>query len=200
MATDRAQDFDPDAVTLRPPRREDARRLAQLYSISSDGTSDYVWSTLAEPGEDLLDVGERRYARDEADVSWCNCTVAELDGEVIGMCSSYLMRVGSDQHWAAVDPVLRPYAELEIDGSLYVCGVSLSEPYRGMGLGRRFMAHAEARARELGTAVLSLLVFEANPALRLYQRLGYQEVDRRAVVPHPLIRVAGDVILMRKDL
>jgi ribosomal protein S18 acetylase RimI-like enzyme len=44
---------------------------------------------------------------------------------------------------------------------------------------------------------LSLLVFEQNTgAVKLYEREGFHEVDRAAVVPHPLIYHTGDVILM----
>jgi ribosomal protein S18 acetylase RimI-like enzyme len=53
----------------------------------------------------------------------------------------------------------------------------------------------------MGFAVLSLLVFEQNRrAVALYHRLGYREVDRRPVVPHPLIHHTGDVILMVKEI
>jgi hypothetical protein len=45
--------------TLRPARKSDCRRIAELYRISSDGVADYIWAKLAEPGEDVLDVGRR---------------------------------------------------------------------------------------------------------------------------------------------
>lgn len=54
-------------VKFRPARCTDARDIARLFQISSEGASDYIWSQLAQPGEDLLDVGERRYARDDVD-------------------------------------------------------------------------------------------------------------------------------------
>ena len=57
------------AVEFRPARRTDARDIARLFQISSEGASDYIWSQLAASGEALLDVGERRYARDDVDFS-----------------------------------------------------------------------------------------------------------------------------------
>jgi len=46
---------------------------------------------------------------------------------------------------------------------------------------------------------MSLVVFEQNrDALRLYQRHGYREVARESIVPHPLIRLTGDALLMVK--
>jgi hypothetical protein len=35
--------------------------------------------------------------------------------------------------------------------------------------------------------------------VRLYEREGFREVDRAPVVPHPLIRHTGDVILMAAE-
>ena len=34
-----------------------------------------------------------------------------------------------------VDPVLKPYSELERPGSFYICGMALFPEYRGEGLG-----------------------------------------------------------------
>jgi ribosomal protein S18 acetylase RimI-like enzyme len=98
---------------------------------------------------------------------------------------------------AAEPDVLAPYSELEVPGSYYVCGVALVPEARGQGLGTAFMEIARSEARERELLTLSLLVFEQNVgAVRLYERLGYRVVDRRPVVPHPLIRYTGDVLLM----
>lgn len=48
-------------LQFRPAEKNDCRAISSLYSISSDGVSDYIWAKLAQPGEDLLDVGQRRY-------------------------------------------------------------------------------------------------------------------------------------------
>jgi ribosomal protein S18 acetylase RimI-like enzyme len=184
---------------VRPADKADAAAIAALYRISSDGVADYIWTRLAEPGEDLLDVGRRRYERENTPFSYQNCTLVEIDGEVAGMLVAFPMHVDPDA--VETDPVLAPYGELEEDGSYYVCGVALFPAFRGRGLGTRLMRLAEeqARARRLGK--LSLIVFEANAgAKRLYERLGYREVARAAIVPHPLIRHTGDAVLMVKEL
>ena len=73
--------------------------------------------------------------------------------------------------------------------------------YRGHGLGTRLMALAERNAAARGFDRTSLIVFEENAgALRLYRRLGYAEIARARAVPHPLIRVTGDALLMVKHL
>src|SRR5471030_1250987 len=73
------------AVEFRSALRADAREIARLFQISSEGAADYIWSQLAQPGQDLLDVGASRYARDDVDFSWQNCLIAQAEGNVIGM-------------------------------------------------------------------------------------------------------------------
>ena len=192
--------------------KEDAPVIAELFSISSDGISDYLWSTLTDdyPGLDLLEIGAQRYARENTEFSYRNCIVAEIDGQVAGMLLTFPMATEPEAPQADGEPsqggdgepdVLSPYSELEVPGSLYVCAVAFSPDYRGRGLGTRFMAIAEEQAREMGFSVLSLLVFEQNRrAVALYHRLGYREVARRPVVPHPLIHHTGDAILMVKQI
>lgn len=194
--------FDPSAVVTRPARKPDCRTIASLYSISSDGVSNYIWTTMAKPGEDILDVGQRRYEREEGLFSYRNCTVAELTGEIIGMLVAFPMHVEPDAaKEEKPDPVLAPYSKLEEDNSYYICGMALFPPYRGHGVGSSFLALAEAHARARELAKLSLIVFEQNEgAKRLYLRNGYVEVARHPVVPHPLIRYTSDALLMLKTI
>lgn len=183
---------------LRRATRADAPAIAALYRLSSGGVADYVWQKHAEPGESPLDAGARRYAREHTAFSYENCLVADDAGTVVGMINAFPMREPSDPaQIAAEDPVLRPYAALEAPGSLYVSGVALLPPYRGQGLGTRMMLAMPDRARGEGLALISLIAFAENDAsVRLYCRLGYAVVDRRPIVPHPLIRYRGDALLM----
>lgn len=181
---------------LRRARPDDVPAIAALFRLSSGGVADYVWRSLAAPGEDPLEVGIRRYARRGADFSYENCLVADDDGAVVGMINAFALRA-SGEPAGEEDPVLRPYAELEAPDSLYVSGIALLPPYRGQGLGTRMMVAMRERARAEGLKQLSLIAFAENAAsVRLYERLGYRIVDRRAVVPHPLIQYRGDAVLM----
>jgi ribosomal protein S18 acetylase RimI-like enzyme len=181
---------------LRRARRDDVAAIAALFRLSSGGVADYVWRRLAEPGEDPLAVGIRRYAREGVDFSYENCVVADDDGSVVGMINAFPVR-GSGEPASEEDPVLRPYAELEAPDSLYISGIALLPPYRGQGIGTRMMTAMRERARAEALPRLSLIAFAENVAsVRLYERLGYSIVDRRAVVPHPLIQYGGDAVLM----
>ena len=62
-----------------------------------------------------------RYAGEESPFSYKNCTVAELGGEVVGMLHAFPIEE-PEQEGASevVDPILEPYARLEVPGSYYV--------------------------------------------------------------------------------
>jgi ribosomal protein S18 acetylase RimI-like enzyme len=185
-------------LVLRAARLEDCRRIAELFEISSDGIADYVWSRLQReyPGLSLLEIGERRYARENTAYSYQNCVVAERAGEVLGMLHSFLIEP-ADGPPEAIDPVLRPYAELEVPGSLYISGLAILPGERGRGIGTRLLRIARRRAQELGSAELSLICFAANAgARRLYEREGFKVIDRRQIVPHPMIHATGEALLM----
>lgn len=188
--------------TYRDARKADARDIAELFQISSDGVADYVWSTLTSeyPGLSLIEIGEQRYARDggkEVAFSYGNCVVAETSDGIVGMMHAYPMPEPDPQDGQPGDPVLQPYAELELSGSLYISGIALRDDFRNRGGGSALLAIAREVARAEGLDRLSLLVFEQNAAaLRLYMREGFAEIDRRAVVPHEFIHFTGDVILM----
>lgn len=188
-------------ITLRPATRDEAPTIAAMFRISSEGVADYVWSRLAAdyPGLSLPEIGARRYARDDTAFSWQNCTIAEHDCETVGLLHGYVMPASGPADLAVADPVLRPYAELEIPGSFYISALAVTEPWRGLGIGTRLLAAAETKARGAGCPSLSLICFSSNDgARRLYERRGYRIVARRDMVPHPLIHASGDALLMEK--
>ncbi len=190
-----------DEVEFRPAKKIECRKIAELFSMASDGVSDYIWSNYAEQGEDILDVGQKRYENADSVFSYKNCTIAEYYNEVIGMMTAFTMNVDKNRDFTDSDPVLLPYEKLEEDSSFYICGVAVYEQFRGKGIGTAFMDIAEIKAREHGLSKLSLIVFEQNTgAKKLYDKLGYFEVLREAVVPHPMIRYTGDALLMVKNI
>lgn len=185
-------------IEFRPALRTDALAIARLFRISSEGASDYIWSQLAEPGQDLLEVGTARYEREGVDFSYQNCVVAQAHGQVIGMMHSYVTH--HDPLAAPVtDPVLAPYADMEIADTLYISSLALHEGWRNQGLGVRFLELAQQRADRMGLGGLSLIDYAANTgARRFYERHGFGIVKTCQVVPHPMIRVTGDAYLMHR--
>ena len=186
-------------IIIRAAVKEDARTIARLYQLSSDGVADYIWSKLATLHEELLDVGEKRYQREGFSFSYENCTVVEYRDAIIGMMVAFPMIVDPD--YVEEDPVLVPYNILEEDQSFYICGIALFPDYRGQGIGQQLLKLAEDKAINLSLKKLSLIVFLQNTdAYRLYQKLGYIEIARQRIIEHPLIHLSGDAILMVKLL
>lgn len=186
------------AVVFRPGRSSDARDIARLFQITSEGVADYIWSQLAEPGQDLLDVGTARYARDNVDFSYQNCLIAEADGQVIGMMHSYAMHHDPDPA-PMTDPVLAPYADMEVPDTLYISSLAIHDGWRNQGLGVQFLEQAQQRADQLGLKGLSLIDYAANTgARRFYERHGFKIVKTCTIVPHPMVRVSGEAYLMHR--
>lgn len=184
---------------IRPARKQDARRIAEFYRLSSDGVADYIWTRLAEPGEDLLEVGRRRYEREDVPFSYQNCTVVEIAGRVVGMLAAFPLAVNPE--YVEADPVLAPYSRLEEDGSYYIAGLAIDPVYRLRGLAGELMQEAEVACRERGLPRMSLIVFEENRvAMAFYKRLGFRETLREPVVPHPLLHYGGDAVLLVKTV
>jgi len=191
-----------DGILFRPAEKGESRTIASLYSMSSDGVADYLWTTLAGEGEDILDVGDRRYSREDTPFSYKNCVIAEPGGRIAGMIASFPMPEPEENTThAEPDPVLEPYGKLERYNSYYIAGMAVFPEYRGKGIGTKFLEIAAGKALRLGLPELSLIVFEQNEgAKRLYERHGFNEIAREAVVPHELIHYSGYALLMVKDI
>jgi len=192
-------------LVLRPALKTESRIVAELFEIASDGVASYVWSTLQEdfPDLSLLEIGQHRYERENTAFSYQNCLMATGEGRVLGMMHAYAIEAPTNPGPDAppVDPVLKPYSELEASGTLYIAGVAVWPDDRGQGVGMHLLEAARARARGLGLRELSLLCFAGNTgARRFYERAGFVVVDWRPVVPHPMIRHTGDVLLMLAPL
>ena len=153
-----------------------------------------------QPGDNLLDVGQKRYERRNTAFSYENCVVADLDGHgVIAVLLAFEMT--GDNDYVEEDPVLKPFWLLEEPDSYYIAGIAVDASYRQLGIARMLMQMAEDTCRKMSLGKLSLICFEANAiALGFYQRLGYREVMRKPVVPHPLIHYTGDALLLVKHL
>lgn len=122
--------------------------------------------------------------------------VAPVQALIEAAYALYIPRIG-----ARPGPMLEDYAALMAQGrvevfeeqgqvlgvlvliaqadGLLLDNVAVSPAAQGRGLGRQLMAHAEARARQLGLEVVRLYTNEAmSENLGLYERLGYRETHR----------------------
>lgn len=91
--------------------------------------------------------------------------LAAEDGEVAGIAYCRLFTAEDHGHGY-------------VDDETPEIAVAVRDGYRGRGLGERLLTELERVAAEAGFARLSLSVDAANPAVRLYERLGYREISR----------------------
>lgn len=177
--------------------------IARLEQLAAYGVADYVWSLFAadHPGLSLLEVGEARFARKDTEVSYRRCCIAERLGEPAGMMFSYPMGVTDPELEKVTDPVLEPFHFVETADIYHISTLGVFERHQGHGIGTALIAHARSAAAAEGLRRLSLEVFAENEgAYRLYEREGFTEVARHALVPHPLIKPTGDLVLMLAEI
>jgi [ribosomal protein S18]-alanine N-acetyltransferase len=98
-----------------------------------------------------------------------------------------------------IDGILAGYAGLWFDGDdAQVMTIGTATTHQGHGLGREMLAALVARARELGAASVLLEVRVDNePALRLYERAGFERLGVRRGYYQPENK---DAWTMRLDL
>ena len=185
----------------------DAGSIAELVDMSSEGVARIEWEAEAAetPGASPLDIGTRIYTGERGDYSYRNCVMAEVAGDVAGMLLTFAMPPADPRDKVVAPPfdssdVFAPYKYLEAPETWYICGVALYPGYRGRGIGSQLLEIARQQARDHGYSQISLVAFEQNRgAVRLYRRLGYREISRAPIVPHPLIHYSGDALLMLAD-
>jgi ribosomal protein S18 acetylase RimI-like enzyme len=186
-----------EKTMFRAATLDDCYTIAQLFSIASDGVANYIWSTLTAdyPGLTLLEIGAKRYTNEESLFSYKNCVLAERDNKTLGMMLTFPI---AESEEIAASETPEPTAEVTTDpGTWYICALAMFPEFRGQGIGTQLLAIAHQQAAQRNIQQLSLLCFEQNTgALKLYQRNGFQEIDRAKVVPHPLIHHTGDILLM----
>jgi ribosomal protein S18 acetylase RimI-like enzyme len=192
-------------IGLQPPLRRATRRdalaLAELTDYAGHGIPGYLWSRSAEKGQPPIEVGIERVLREEANFSYRNAVVAEVDGRVAAALLAYRLPEHSYVNLDELPDLLRPLEELEqkVPGTFYINILAAYPEYRGQGLGTTLLEAARALASEAGCNELSLEVFEQNEdAVRLYERHGYREIARLPAVPHQIYPFDGDVVLMTK--
>jgi RimJ/RimL family protein N-acetyltransferase len=166
-------------VKVRPAVPADAGRLVALASAVA--TEPEGWLLAESRWRSESD--ERRYVRALQRHPDAALLVAELEGgEIVGRLS--LMR---DPH-----PASSHVADL---------GVMVAAGHRRAGIGTALMTAAETWARRARVQKLELHVFPHNePAIRLYEKLGY---EREGLRRRHYARAEGgyaDVVLMAKQL
>lgn len=192
--------FDIRAATIN-----DCRSIAELALMAGEGIPAFFWEQSRKDNQDVIDVGAANLASATENFSYHNVTVAEVDGRVAGMLLAYRLPSSDEPEDLSEYPeFIRPLIELEqcVPGSYYINMIATYPEYRGQSIGTALMNTVPGSAIEAGCSLVSIEVFEQNEgALKLYQKLGYQIIERRPVIPHPCHPyTGGDVILLTRPV
>lgn len=190
-------------ILVRQATVDDCPAIAEAVAISSGGYAQIGWQERETElqGLSLVELGAICYAEDQTPYTWRNATVAEHEGNTIGVLLSF----GIDAEYQSVEPEIATgdgddvYAPVRMEepDSWYICAMTVFEPWRGRGIGTRFLRVSAEQARHNGYGTLSLIAFEQNQgSVRLYRRHGFTVKARAPIVPHPMIEYTGDALLM----
>ena len=85
-------------------------------------------------------------------------------------------------------------------GAYVISEIHVAPASRGRGLGEATLSHAEAGARHGGFHEMALHTLTTNPARHLYERSGFNEVEKRVHPEFERITGARGNVLMVKRL
>lgn len=146
-----------ESIRFRPRTDEDRPFLARLYASTREDEMKLVPWTDEQKAEFLEMQFEAQTQHYDSYYAGSEFLVIEKDGERIG----------------------RLYIERFPD-ELLIVDIALLPQYRGSGIGTILLQEILDEAAQTGR-VVSIYVEVYNPALHLYQRLGFEHVDTNGV-------------------
>lgn len=195
--------MDRNDITIRRSAPEGAPDLARLIDIAGEGLPTYLWAKMAEPGQDVWQVGEQRARREEGSFSYRNGWLAETGGTVAGSMIGYGLPDEPVEIGPEFPPMFVPLQELEnlACNSWYINVLAVYPQLQGRGIGSLLIEKAEAVAADTGYGQMSIIVFDANlGARRLYERHGYREAAVKPIVKEGWKTRNSQSVLLLKSL
>lgn len=189
-------------LAFRAAQPDDADHLVNFAVLASKGLSKITWEDLREGDETTLDVGRRRVRQPTGGFSYRHGDVALRDGKVISGIMSYAIEPSGAVDTSGVPEIFHPLIVLEEQAgpSWYVNILATYPEARGLGAASALMAGVETRAKKQGHTRMSIIVDAVNPAMRLYEHLGYAEAGRAAFAQPDPEDPEGFWVLMIKPL
>ena len=175
-----------ERALLRPATPDDAAAMAFFAVEASDGMAPWFWAQ-NDAGRTAMEEGARRAQREDADFSYRNAWLADIETTPAAMLLGFVIAAAAPE-LDELPPLVRPLVQLEqqVVGSWYINIIATRPEWRGLGIGAELLAFAHALALRNGCAEVSLQNFESNAAARrLYQRFGFREVAREPMPAPP---------------
>jgi len=129
-------------------------RLSQLF----EPVSTTLWQGI--DAEDVLTWLQERIGLPQ----WAGF-VAEIEDEIVGFAFSKDMKEGTSGF-------VFPHA----NETIYLLYLAVDEAFRGQGIAHALLNACEDLARRLGRTGIFLDIADDNPALRLYERFGFERL------------------------
>ena len=138
-----------------------------------------------------------------SELNWRNASMAESDGEVVGMLLGYPEPDDMGPFPEDLMGFLVPIVELEwlAGGNWFISMLGVHVPWRSHGVGGRLLALAEEKRVETRRSGLALIVEDHNERARaLYERMGFAVTASRPMRHYPDGTQPGkDWLLMVKE-
>jgi len=192
-------------IAIRPATKADASEIALLVNIATHGGIGMGWAhdARAKGTYDPIEVGRLDMLDERDELNWRNATIAESDGEVVGMLLGYPEPDVMGPFPDDLEDFLVPIVELEwlSGGHWFISMLAVHAPWRGHGVGSLLLELAETKRAEAGSNGLALITEDVNVRAReLYEREGFKVSASRPMRRYPTGAARGsDWLLMMKD-
>lgn len=193
------------SITIRPATKADASEVALLVNIATHGgiRGGWEYDERARGTYDPLEVGRLDMMDETSELNWRNASMAESDGEVVGMLLGYPEPDDMGPFPDDLMGFLVPIVELEwlAGGNWFISMLGVHAPWRSHGIGAQLLALAEDKRAETGRRGLALIVEDKNSRARaLYERMGFAVTASRPMRHYPDGTQPGkDWLLMVKE-
>lgn len=185
-------------LKIRKAQPADAAIVAPLVI---DAIGDIAKRMTGETEDNKVEQGLcELFKRDDNRHSYLYTFVAELNGEIAGIMVLYSGEAAPmlDRNLSAW-LLAKGATNVEVDAEslpdeLYIDTVCIDTKFRGRGIGTQLLNYAEEVAKQTGIKKLSLNVeTQKEPAIRLYERLGYKIISPWTIIGEPFHHLVKSV-------
>ena len=169
-------------ISIRQAEKNDALHVAALIDIAGHGIESEFWSSNIDADQSAIGAARRLIINDESlPYHFSKAHLLEVDGTVAAGVIGGMVPEIKEVH-SGFPSYFAPLLELEsfVSGLWAVIGVAVYQEFRGQGLARLLLDHAEVLARRAKAIGLSIVVEDSNStAIALYRRCGFLDREIR---------------------
>ena len=185
--------------TLRQASVDDIPHLTCFRLEAQDGINEALFEDLHLSVEAIIEMEMKDSGSFEHHE---NFWVAQSGDHVSGGMQVFPFDLLEEQAYNPIIPEERlyieePFEELDAPGTYYIHALAVYPAYARRGVASQLVNHASKLASENGFEKLSLYCLEDNVgAVQLYEKHGFETIDKRPMPKHPKIKHGGNILLM----